>query len=251
VAVSLSAEETQALLREVPQAYNTQINDALLTALTQAFSRWVGRGTLVVDLEGHGREPLSEEADLSRTIGWFTTIFPVYLDLDKISDPGSALKTIKEQLRRVPNHGIGYGLLRYWGREDTRGKLASLPQAQVGFNYLGRFDQQPGEDDGGLFKLSSGSVGPMQSPRSRRAHLLDISSYVTNEGLTVNWIYSAAIHRRGTIEWLAQEYIEALRAIIAHCQSPEAGGYTPSDFALASLDEGDLSRLARILEQVE
>jgi len=251
VTASLSAKETQALLREVPRAYNTQINDVLLAALAQAFSRWTGRQTLLVDLEGHGREPLSEDVDLSRTVGWFTAIFPVYLDLGKDPGPGAALKTIKEQLRRVSDLGIGYGLLRYWGRKDIRCQLTSLPQAEVSFNYMGRFDQGAGEDDGGVFKLSSDSVGPMQSPRNRRAYLLDVSSYVTNERLTVNWIYSTAIHQRGTIERLAQEYIEALRAIIAHCQSPEAGGRTPSDFALANLDEQKLNRLARILEQVE
>src|SRR5262249_12293204 len=117
VVVSLSVEETQALLQQVPEAYRTQINDVLLTAVAQAFAEWTGARTLLVNLEGHGREEILENTDLSRTVGWFTTIFPVLLDLAGTSHPGEALKTIKEQLRRIPNRGIGYGLLRYL-RED-------------------------------------------------------------------------------------------------------------------------------------
>src|SRR5207245_852042 len=122
VSVSLNIEETRVLLQEVPAAYRSQINDVLLTALVQAFSRWTGTLSLLIDLEGHGREPVGEEADLSRTVGWFTTLFPVLLDLEGASSPGaearsagpvSGLKRVKEQLRSIPNHGIDYGLLRY------------------------------------------------------------------------------------------------------------------------------------------
>jgi hypothetical protein len=109
ISISLSQEETQALLQDVPAAYQTQINDVLLTALVQAVKQWTGESLLLVDLEGHGREEIFEDVDLSRTVGWFTTLFPVLLDIGAASSLADALKTVKEQLRNVPNRGIGYG----------------------------------------------------------------------------------------------------------------------------------------------
>ncbi|HEY2464990.1 MAG TPA: condensation domain-containing protein, partial [Steroidobacteraceae bacterium] len=120
VTASLSVAETQALLDEVPRAYHTQIQEVLLTALLQAFAGWTGRSALLIALEGHGREELFDQADLSRTVGWFTSLFPVLLDLGTSTDCGNALKTVKEQLRAVPRRGIGYGVLRYL----TDGNLA-------------------------------------------------------------------------------------------------------------------------------
>ena len=113
VSVALEVEETLTLLRDVPSAYRTQINDILLAALGSALSRWTGSPLVHITLEGHGREELFDDVDLSRTVGWFTTTFPIRLDLRETNDPGDLIKSVKEQLRRVPNRGIGYGLLRY------------------------------------------------------------------------------------------------------------------------------------------
>src|SRR5437588_198601 len=113
VSVALSAQETQALLQQVPKRYHTQAHDALLTALVLAYSRWTGERSLLIDLEGHGREDIAEGVDLSRTVGWFTAIAPVILDLSDTGGPGESLKAVKEQLRAMPHGGIGYGLLRY------------------------------------------------------------------------------------------------------------------------------------------
>src|SRR6185369_7173703 len=131
----LDEETTRALLQDVPAAYHTQINDALLTALAQAFAGWTREPRLLLDLEGHGREEV-DGADLSRTVGWLTAIYPVVLELERRDrPPGDALKSIKEQLRAVPRKGLGYGLLRYLGDEATAAALAALPAPQVAFNY--------------------------------------------------------------------------------------------------------------------
>src|SRR5262249_38394636 len=125
VTVALTDEETRALLVEVPEVYHTQINDALLTALAQCIGEWIGGERVLVDVEGHGREEIDKPVDVSRTVGWFTTVFPVVLQIDKTVDPGKALKSIKEQLRAVPQQGIGYGLLRYLsGDADLMQELA-------------------------------------------------------------------------------------------------------------------------------
>ena len=151
VSIGLNVEETQALLHEVPQVYHTQINDMLLTALLQAFNQWTGARMLLIDLEGHGREMIFDDVDLSRTVGWFTSIFPVFMQLADSEEPGQALMDVKEQLRKIPNRGIGYGLLRYMRQDDIAGQLRAFPRAEVSFNYLGQFHQF--EPETGMFGI--------------------------------------------------------------------------------------------------
>ena len=250
VVAQLDVDETRALLSEVPEVYHTQINDVLLTALAQAFERWTGEPALLVDLEGHGREDLFDDVDLSRSVGWYTTMFPVLLDLRQADDPGAALKAIKEQLRAVPRRGIGYGVLRYLSEaEEIAAPLRALPGAQVSFNYLGQVDQ--GLPDAGLFAPAREPVGPTASARGLRSHILGIDGFVAEGQLQLRWTYSERIHRRATIERLAQTYLTTLRALIAHCRMPEAGGYTPSDFPLARLDQPAVDRLVGRDRQIE
>jgi non-ribosomal peptide synthase protein (TIGR01720 family) len=246
VSVSLSTEETAALLQEVPRAYQTQINDVLLTALAQAFARWTGEHTLLVDLEGHGREDLGEGVDLSRTVGWFTTIFPVLLQLEHTATPTAALKSVKEQLRRIPRWGIGYGVLRYLGQDiGITEKLRALPQAEVRFTYLDRVEQ--GVSGSVFFGPVQEASGPHRSPWGNRWYLLEVNGRLAGGQLQCDWTYSERIHRRETIEGLAQGFIEALRTLIVHCQSPEAGGYTPSDFPKMRLSQQELDELMTAL----
>ena len=242
VSVSLSESQTQALLKEVPSAYQTQVNDVLLTALVQAFADWTQQRSLLVNLEGHGREEIIKDVDLSRTVGWFTTLFPVLLELEAASEPGEALKAIKEQLRQIPNRGIGYGVLRYL-QPDTSVKERSrqLPQPEVCFNYLGQFD--PALQQSSLFSLAPESSGAARSPQGNRPHLLDITGFVVNGKLQLDWTYSAAIHKDSTVSSLAQKFLTACASLIAHCQSAEAGGYTPTDFPKAQLNQKDLDKL--------
>jgi amino acid adenylation domain-containing protein/non-ribosomal peptide synthase protein (TIGR01720 family) len=236
VVISLSSAETRTLLQDVPQAYNTQINDVLLTALAQVFSQWLGTQYLLIDLEGHGREEILPGVDLSRTVGWFTTIFPVVLELRETDPPGSALKSVKEQLRRIPNRGIGYGLLRYLkGDAAIIEKLRRLPQAEVSFNYLGQFDRALSPDS--MFQTAKESSGSEHSRLGSRSHLLEVNALVAGGQLQLDWTYSSNLHQRATIESLAQGFLTALRSLIAHCQSPEAGGYTPSDFPLTQMSQ--------------
>ena len=248
VTVELSVEETRALLQEVPEVYGTQINDVLLTALAQAYQAWTGQAWLLVDLEGHGREELFEEVDLSRTVGWFTTVYPVVLSLQDLEAPGEALKSIKEQVRRIPRRGLGYGLLRYLrpDREDAA-RLQALPQAELSFNYLGQFDQVL--PPGSLFRWAPESSGPSHDGGGGRRYLLDITGIITGGRLRLAWSYSAEVYRQRTIEQVAQAYLSALQALIAHCQSPEAGGYTPSDFPQMKLDQKELDELIEELDE--
>jgi non-ribosomal peptide synthase protein (TIGR01720 family) len=247
VSISLSVEQTRTLLQDVPGAYNTQINDVLLTALVQSFAGWTGYDSLLIELEGHGREDLFEDIDLSRTVGWFTSIFPVCLKLGNLHHPGEALKSIKEQLRCIPNRGIGYGILRYLSMDATINKqLELLPQAQVSFNYLGQFDQTHLAPLG--WKYAQESSGSIHSSKGQRRHLLNVNGLVIEGRLQMEWKYSEAFHHQATVENLANNYVKVLEAIIDHCLSPEAGGYTPSDFPEVGLSQEALDELLAEIE---
>jgi amino acid adenylation domain-containing protein/non-ribosomal peptide synthase protein (TIGR01720 family) len=250
VSVALSAEETHALLHEVPAAYGAQINDVLMTALAHAFVRWAGAGPLLVDLEGHGREELWDGLDLSRTVGWFTAIFPVALELAPDVHPTAALKSIKEQLAYVPRRGIGYGLLRYLsGDAELVAKLCGLPQAEISFNYLGQFDNIFAE--GAPFGLLQEHTGPLHAPSGQRFHVLEISGQVAGGRLLMDWTYSENLHRHETIAALADGFVAALRALIAESRAPHAGGYDQSDFPLAQLNQPALDQIVGADRDIE
>jgi non-ribosomal peptide synthase protein (TIGR01720 family) len=243
----LAAKETGALLREVSQAYNTEINDLLLTALSHAFAKWTGRRELFIEVEGHGREALFDDVDISRTVGWFTTIFPVLLRLPPGGDPGEDIIAVKEQLRAIPVHGMNYGVLRYLNRQHAlRERLVSLPEPQVLFLYLGRFDQGLGAEDT-IFASAEESTGLERSEKGRRRHLLEITAVVAGDQLQLLWRYNSAIHRRTTIEMVADEFTASLRALIAQCKSAEASRFTPSDFPAARLTQKSFDQLAMSL----
>ncbi|NEQ21461.1 MAG: SDR family NAD(P)-dependent oxidoreductase, partial [Microcoleus sp. SIO2G3] len=243
VSVALSVEETQVLLQQVPAVYRTQTDEVLLAAMVQAFARWTGVSSLLIDLERSGRDVIFNDVDLSRTIGWFTTLFPALLSLgEDANHPGEALKALKEQLRRIPSEGIGYGVLRYLSEDATlTEKLGTLPPAEVVFLYLGQFEESLPQSS--LFKLTREFSGSERSLRGIRPHLLQVTGLIDRGQLQVSWTYSENVHRRTTVERLAQNFVEALRLLLTHCQSPEAGGYTPSDFSAAKISQTDLSKL--------
>jgi len=244
VSVYLDEAQTQALLQDVPKAYKTQINDVLLTALVLVLSKWTNSKSVLFNLEGHGRETLVDGVDLSRTVGWFTTIFPVVLNVPAIDtdDIGNTLKSIKEQLRAIPNKGIGFGLLRYLSLDtEISTQLQTIPPPQISFNYLGQFTQVM--NSSALLQLANESSGEDHSLEGKRPHLLNINAIITNERLQIDWKYSTNVHQPSTINKIAKEFIETLQTIIVHCSSPENRGYTPTDFPLLQLNQLELDQL--------
>jgi non-ribosomal peptide synthase protein (TIGR01720 family) len=214
----------------------------LLTALVQAFARWTSTSSVLIDLEGHGREALFDDVDLSRTVGWFTAIFPVMLDLGDVTAPGEALKSVKEQLRRLPDHGIGYGLLRYLHPDpDVAAHLERRAAPEVSFNYLGQLSHA--SSGPAIVAPAPESSGPPRSARQHRRYVFEINAGVEAGQLRVFWTYSRHRHRRATVERVAHDFLVALRTLIDHCRSPDAGGYTPSDFPRARVMQRDLDRL--------
>lgn len=248
VMLSLSAQDTETLLHQIPAAYPIQVQEVLLTALVQTITAWMGTSSLLVDLEGHGRHSRSDLLDLSRTVGWFTAIFPVYLDLGDATSPGTALTRIKDQFRQIPNHGLSYGLLRYLAADaDLRQPMRSLPAAEIVFNYLGQFDAVLGETF--LGQLAAESSGHTRASNNPRPYLLELNSWVSKGQLHLEWTYSTACHRHSMIAHLAQQMLTALRSLLEYCLSGADPAYTASDFPQARLNQPDLNKLLSTLQQ--
>ncbi|MBX8580725.1 amino acid adenylation domain-containing protein [Pseudomonas cichorii] len=236
----LSKDLTHKLLKVAPAAYRTQVNDLLLTALAQVLCQWSRQPSVLIQLEGHGREDLFDDMDLSRTVGWFSSLFPVRVTPQ--AELGASICGIKEQLRAVPNKGVGYGVLRYLGDAGFGRELAALPQAQVTFNYLGQFDGSFNERDGALFVPSGDSCGHALSQDGPLGNGLSINGQVFDGQLQLDWAFSAEVYQASTIEALARQYEQALTAVIEHCLDGQQG-VTPSDFPLTTLTQAQLDRL--------
>jgi non-ribosomal peptide synthase protein (TIGR01720 family) len=249
--VSLGEEESSALRESVPHAFHVQISDLLMTALARTFTQWSGTDSFLAYTEGPGRETALEGVDLTRSVGWFDELFPTFLKLKPWESPGQTLRTIKEQLRQVPNWGVGYGRLRYLSEEvDVREKLNRLPQPEVMLSF--RPLPQLVASDSTLFQTLPGVLGNLASHSLLlRPYLIEVRVFENAGVLQAEWTYSENLHRRETIAHLAEDFLAALRELIAHADTPDAGGYTPSDFPLAALNEEKLRKLERLLEESE
>ncbi|MCF8967077.1 non-ribosomal peptide synthetase [Pseudomonas carnis] len=239
VSVRLDAERTRQLLQQAPSAYRTQVNDLLLTALARVLCRWSGQASALIQLEGHGRETLFDDIDLTRSVGWFTSAYP--LRLTPLAEHGDSIKAIKEQLRGVPHKGLGYGVLRYLADDLCKQSMAALPSAQITFNYLGQFDQSFGTD--ALFHPLEESAGLAHDPDAPLPNELSIDSQVYGGELVLRWTFSRERHDQQVIRDLAEAYLGELHSLIAHCLQDDAGGLTPSDFPLARLTQVQLDAL--------
>jgi amino acid adenylation domain-containing protein/non-ribosomal peptide synthase protein (TIGR01720 family) len=218
--VRLSADDTRRMLQNAPQVFQVKIDELLMAAIVCAFSSWAGGGKVLLDVEGHGREPIAEDADVSNTVGWFTAIFPVVLTPVGCAQPAEVLASVREQLRRIPGKGLGYGLLRYLSDQpQMRRILEGLPRAQVSFNYLGRFDTTLARSS--AFALASESVGQTRDPLGARSHLIEIDALIKTSRLEVAWSFSHSVHDLATIRALAQEFNKALNAFIDLGATPE------------------------------
>ncbi|MFJ4396928.1 amino acid adenylation domain-containing protein [Pseudomonas sp. NPDC089396] len=247
VSVSFPPSLTQALLQQAPSAYRTQVNDLLLAALARALCDWSGQRQVLVQLEGHGREALFEDIDLTRTVGWFTSLYPVALRPE--TEPGACIAAVKEQLRAVPARGLGYGVLRYLGPAAVREQLARLPQPRVTFNYLGQFDSQ--FDAGALWQPDLQGAGQGQDGDAPLANWLSVEGQVYQGELGISFGFSQAMYDTTTIEALAADFAHQLRTLVEHCVQPGVASATPSDFPLSGLDSTGLAALELNLGEVE
>ncbi len=242
----LSREYTERLLKEVNRAYNTEINDILLAALGLAVKDWLGQERVLVDLEMHGREEIIEDIDISRTVGWFTAIFPVIIDVEGAGGLSQVIKKIKEMLRRVPTKGVGYGILKYLAAADKKRDVNLDSRAAIGFNYLGHF----GKDiESEVFRIVDMNTGHDISPDSERVYPLDVTGIISNNTLQITVGYNRFEYKPDKMAALAQAYQENLQRIIDHCSQKEEAELTASDMTSEDFDEQEVSSIFEELEE--
>ena len=239
---ALSEEVTQALIQELPARGVGHVQDLLLAALVQALAGWTNEPTWRIDLEGHGREELSGDLDVSRTVGWFTSLYPIRLTA--ASDPLSTLRAVKSTLRAIPRHGLAYGVLRYVDSSPDAEPVRAAAPAEIIFNYLGQTGQVLGQ--GGWLRLGQGPVGLPHHPGQPREYMFEITGIVVDNRLQLSWSYSGQVHRPATIERLMERFTEALSALIASSREPHAARrwLVPADFPLAEIAQQELETVA-------
>ncbi|MBO3789856.1 amino acid adenylation domain-containing protein [Bacillus amyloliquefaciens] len=247
VSFTLTEEETSVLLQQVNRAYHTDTQDILLTAAALALRDWTGGGRLRIAMEGHGREHIMPELDISRTVGWFTSMYPVLIDLNTAgAELGTAVKTVKDTLGRIPDKGIGYGILKYMTPSEQ--KTIRFRQApEISFNYLGQFNDT---EDQHTFSLSGLASGHDITPTWQREQAVEMSAMAAQHKLHFSLSYPPSRFRKETMEQLLQTLQQYLRDIMAHCTGKEEAEKTVSDFSSKTLTSDDLDSIASFVEEL-
>jgi non-ribosomal peptide synthase protein (TIGR01720 family) len=238
VTIDLDKVNTNLLLKKVNEVYNTEINDILLTALGMAVKEWAGLDRVFIYLEGHGRESIAAGMDINRTVGWFTSLSPVILDMSRAKDISYAIRHVKEILRRVPNKGIGYGILKYLTpgakKQTWTDSIEFKSEPGIYFNYLGQYGRD-NQNNNSFIKISSISPGENISPEMERTCAIDINGMVVQGKLSLVFTYNKYEYKRDNMEKLAAGYRSHLLDIIDHCHKKEEKELTPSDLGYAGI----------------
>ncbi|WP_087978403.1 non-ribosomal peptide synthetase [Bacillus safensis] len=243
VQMQLTETETEHLLTDIHLPYTTEMNDILLCALGLAVQEWTGESHVHVQLEGHGREDILSGLDVSRTIGWFTSMYPVVLEAKPDQTIADAIKGTKEMLRRVPNKGIGYGILKYMTAAEPSGQHV---QPEISLNYLGQIDQEVTTE---LFGPSTYDMGRQASPDSEAVYKLNLSGLVQQNRFILSCSYCASEYEEQTIQQFMALLKGKIQSIITHCLAQQEREFTPSDFSAADLEMDEMDDIFDMLEE--
>jgi amino acid adenylation domain-containing protein/non-ribosomal peptide synthase protein (TIGR01720 family) len=253
ITFNLKQKETELLVRKVNWAYNTEINDILLTALGMSIKEWAGVEKVLINLEGHVRESITRDVNVSRTIGWFAAQYPLVLDMNRSKDLSFVIGLVKETLRQIPNKGIGYGILRYLTPAEKRDGLCFNLKPQIMFNYLGQFGQennisnkssQPCKQESEDFiQLSPMRKGNDLSPEAQQMHEIEIKGIMVKGRLSFSFTFNKYEYERTTLEKLVDCYQANLIKIINHCLNKEKREITPSDVGYNKISLEDLRKI--------
>jgi non-ribosomal peptide synthase protein (TIGR01720 family) len=236
---TLAADEAAPLLGAAHRAYNTTTGDLLLAAYAKALAVVAGRDTILIDVEGHGRDALPS-ADLSRSVGWFTTLYPIRVAQVGTSDASTLIRGVKEANRSVPNGGLGFGV----SRQSTTG--GNAPLTDVSFNFLGQTGASLGD---GLFRsLAPEPSGDPVAPDLPRRYRVELNASIVEGRLVTQYGFDASVVPEARIQEVADRVIATLRDLIEHCLGVEGQRYTPSDFAAVPIEQKDLDSLLSDLD---
>ncbi|SDL27683.1 condensation domain-containing protein [Kriegella aquimaris] len=234
----LNKEETGLLLNQANEAYNTKVDDLLISALLKTICEWANLPRFCLGLERLGRTADFISLDVSDTVGWLTSFFPITLNYEAGDNEDLLIKSVKEQLHTVPNGGIGYGLLRYLSNNKQHKSLLKQ-EPEVIFNYLGNKIENHNKSSEQYEQLWEGT----RYPSSERNHKLEINVFSVNNILNIHWSYCTELYKEETVSRLAQQFIGNLKNILLHCSTKEIRAYTPSDFPESGLNQEDLDNL--------
>jgi non-ribosomal peptide synthase protein (TIGR01720 family) len=224
----LSPQLTELLLGSVNEAFNTKINDVLLTAFGLSVFYCFGIQKFSVDVEGHGRENIINNVDLSRTVGWFTSIYPVIIDVSFHEDLSRQIKEVKETLHQVPNNGIGYGLLKYLTAKEYKIDAGFELESQFLFNYLGQFNKNINNDS--KFCFADESIGGCFNADQQRDYAIEINAMIIEKTLDISIRYNYHQFHSDTISSFLDRFLFELEKIIGHCINKDSKELSPSDF---------------------
>lgn len=230
----LTEEETDQLIFKANDAYRTRADELMLIALAIVIKDYAQTQDVIIEVEGHGREEIADHIDVSRTVGWFTSLYPTLLVVEN-RDISSQIKTLKDQLRSIPHHGFNYGILKYISRE-----LNGDSQKHVRFNYLGDFHAS---FTSGIFEFAEEYSGREIGPSNEMDCLLEIVVYTVNKKLYLSIKYSQNKFKKETISQFLKSYMDQLRLVIRHCCDQDDTEFTPSDFETTSLSSEELDDL--------
>ena len=240
MAIEIGGEETSQLIKQAGKAYNTDVNELLLTALGMSIQEWSGQEQVLVGLEAHGREQGAVGADVARTIGWFTSMYPLVLDMSETRDLSRLIRQTKEKIRSVPNKGMGYGVLRYVTEPAMKQELRFALTPEISFNYLGQFDEDIQTE---VFKKSAYGTGQPVSAAGEKLGLLNVNAVIINKRLQLVLDYSKKQYKEQTMSNLTERLRSNLLMLLEHCMSRDKTQSTPSDFYLSTLSIGQLDEL--------
>lgn len=234
VCIIMSEEETDLLLTQANIPYNTEPKDLLITSLLKTLSQKGNTNEIVIELEGHGRNGLSDHADIVRTVGWFTSIYPFCMNL-KDRSLASQIKDVKESLRKIPNKGVGFGVLKYLTK-----KIENVNRKYIRFNYLGDFSK---DIDYEFLDYDMDEISISSDDLNELTYLVDINCMVINKSLKIEMTFSLNKYLKKTMDEFLGEFVSNLRVLVNHCSNTNITTFTPSDFDMVELSQSDLETL--------
>jgi amino acid adenylation domain-containing protein/non-ribosomal peptide synthase protein (TIGR01720 family) len=240
MSVRLSSEYVTRLETEVHKAFNTEINDILLAALALSVKKCFGLLTVPIMLESHGRVKLKEDININRTVGWFTSEFPVLLDTSEAENLANFIKIVKDYLHKVPNSGIGFGLLKFIAK-GRNSEIVDAATPQIAFNYLGKVDDEDGTES--IFQWEDKTLGNEECIQNQSDYALEIVAMGREGFLEFNLEYHDSQFNEDTISKWLEIYINILQELIDFCANRSHSEVTPTDFDYSDLSLQDLNEL--------
>jgi amino acid adenylation domain-containing protein/non-ribosomal peptide synthase protein (TIGR01720 family) len=242
--IELDRKQTGILKEKVNWAYHTETGDILLTALGLAVREWTGAEKVGVHLEGNARESIIDDIDVSRTVGWFSSQYPVVLDTSGIKDLSHVIKNVKETLRRVPHHGTGYGILKYLTPDEKKGGYRFTLEPKIRFNFLGGCDE--------LTNMAADTmVGQDAHPGSESPYALEVNGTVQHGQLRLSFTYNTFEFKKESMEQLVGYYRSNLLRLIDHCCSRREQDLTPSDLGYSAINLEELEEIENDLSDID